>query len=192
MAIPILAGIGLGVNALSSLAGGIFGAGQKRQANRLERNNPLPIAQVNQNLLANVAQANQMAQVGLPQQQYNNALQQQQQAFAGGLRTLGRSGGTSNLATLLRGQNQGINNLNVADAQARQANQRLLMQQRGVLANEEQRVWNWNKAQPYLRTMQQVASLRNAGNQNMFGALGNLASAATQLGTASMTGNQTV
>ena len=189
MALPI-AGIALGVNALSSLAGSIFGSKQRKLASRIEAQNPLPLTQVNSNILQNVGLANQMAQVGLPQQQYNNALQQQQQALAGGLRTLSRGGGTANIATLLRSANQGINNLNVADAQARQQNQRLLMQQRQNLANEEQRVWNWNVANPYLRNMERVAQLRNAGNQNIFGALGNLSSGLTTLASSALGGNQ--
>lgn len=167
-------GIGAGIGLASSLIGGIFGGSQLRKANRLERNNVLPIAQVNSNILQNQAMARQMSQIGLASQQYNNALQQQQSNLSNVLNVSSRSGQNIPVAGLLRQANQATQNLNIQDAQARQQNQRLLMQQNQAVAQEEQRVWNWNKAQPYLRTAQQVASLRNAGTQNIFGALGNV------------------
>lgn len=170
MAFPLAAAIGAG----GALLGGVFGAFQTGKANRLERENTLPTAEINANILTNVAQAEQMAKIGLSQEQYNNTLQQQDQNLAAAIRTSSRSGRNTNVANILRQANIGTQNLNVADANARQQNQRTLMQQRGVLANEEQRVWNWNKAQPYLRMSQRIASLRQAGNSNIAGALGTL------------------
>lgn len=174
MALP-LAAIGLGLSAAGSLAGLGFGISQRAQARRLERNNQLPMTSVNNNILQNVAQAEQMARTGLPSQVYNNQLNQINTGLTAGLRQVGRLGSASSVASVLRGYNAGLGALNASDAQNMQANQRLLMQQRGLLANEQERVFNWNRAQPYLRTMQQVASLRNAGNQNIFGAIGNIA-----------------
>lgn len=162
--------IGTGANLLGSL----FGLSQTARANRLERNNPLPITQVNQNILANQLQARQMAQVGLAQEQYNQALQQQQNNLSNVLSSASRTGRNIPVAGILRQANQATQNLNVQDAMARQTNQRLLMQQNQNLANEQLRVWNWNKAQPYLRTAQQVASMRNAGIQNIFGGIGGI------------------
>lgn len=170
MAFPLSAAIGAG----GAVLGGIFGAFQTAKANRLEKNNNLPIAQTNANILSNVALAENMANVGLGQQQYNNTLEQQNQNLASVIRSSGRSGRNTNVANILRQANASTQNLNVADAQARMRNQGVLMQQRGVLANEEQRVWNWNKAQPYLRMSQRIASLRSAGNQNIAGAVGTL------------------
>lgn len=174
MALP-LAAIGLGLSAAGSLAGLGFGISQRAQARRLERNNQLPMTSVNNNILQNVAQAEQMARTGLPSQVYNNQLNQINTGLTAGLRQVGRLGSASSVASVLRGYNAGIGALNASNVQNMQANQRLLMQQRGLLANEQERVFNWNRAQPYLRTMQQVASLRNAGNQNIFGAIGNIA-----------------
>lgn len=170
MAFPLSAAIGAG----GALLGTAFGAFQTGKANRLERENTLPLATVNSNILSNVALAQNMANIGLSEQQYNNALMQQDQNLSAAVRASGRSGRNTNTANLLRQANAATLNLNAQDAQARQQNQRALMQQRGILANEEQRVWNWNKAQPYLRMSQRIASLRNAGNQNIAGGIGTL------------------
>lgn len=171
MALGIGTIVGLGAN----LLGGIFGAGQKAQANRLEKANRLPIAQVNQNIANNAALAKNLAQVGMAEQQYNNALTQQQQNLIGVLSSASRTGRNINVASILRQANQGTQNLNVADEQARRQNQLTSYGQNQALAQEQQRVWNWNIGNPYLKTAQQVASLRNAGNQNIFGALGGVA-----------------
>lgn len=168
-------GLGSILGGVGALAGIGFGIGQNSKAARLERNNVLPIATVNSNILQNQAMARQMSQIGLASQQYNNALQQQQGNLANVLSISSRSGQNIPVAGLLRQANQATQNLNVQDAQSRQQNQRLLMQQNQAVAQEEQRVWNWNKAQPYLRTAQQVASLRNAGTQNIFGGIGTIA-----------------
>lgn len=168
-------GIGTAIGLGSSLIGGIFGGLQRNQARKLERNNILPLQSVNSNILANQAMARQQAQVGLAQSQYNQIRNQQNGNLATVLSTASRTGRNIPVAGLLRQANIGTQNLNIQDAQARQQNQRLLMQQNGVIAQEEQRVFNWNKAQPYLRTAQQVASMRNAGTQNIFGGIGTIA-----------------
>lgn len=170
MAIPALA-IGVG----TSLLGSLFGLGQKTQARRLERNNIMPMAKVNENIATNLAQAKLMAQTGIAEQQYTNARNQQQQNLANILSFSSRTGRNIPVAGLLRQSNQATQNLNIADANARRQNQMLAMQQGQTMASEQQRVWQWNKANPYLRTAQQVAELRNAGNANIFGGLGNVA-----------------
>jgi hypothetical protein len=167
MALP-LAALGIGAN----LLGSAYGLFQGARANALERNNQLPVAQVNSLLAQNAAQARNMAQIGLSNTQYNNALQQNQNNLSTILASASRSGRNIPVAGLLRQANQATTNLNIQDEQARRQNQILSMQQNQTLAQEQQRVWNWNKAQPYLRTAQQVASMRNAGVQNIFNGIG--------------------
>jgi len=171
--------LGIGsIFGLGSAALGVgFGAVQKIQARNLEKKNKLPFATVNANIAKNAAIANNMANVGIASQQYNNARTQQDQNLANVLNVASRSGKNIPLAGILRQSDLASQNLNAQDQAARLGNQKFAIQQNGVLANEEQRVWNWNFAQPYLRTAQQVASLRNAGNQNIFGGL----SSATQM-----------
>ena len=172
----------LAAQGIGALAGLGFGLGQKRLARKLERNNKLPLTNVDPNIVNNVGLAEQMAQTGLSDRVYNNALTNLNTGLSAGTRAIGRMGGTSSVAATLRAFNQGVNNLAAQDQAAQQSNQRLLMQQRGALAAENQRVFNWNKAQPYLAMQQRIASLRNAGNQNIFGGFGALTTLAGGVG----------
>lgn len=167
MALPLALGLGIGANLLGSL----FGLGQTARASRIEKNNPLPLTQVNSLIQANQAQAKNMAQIGLAATQYNNALQQNQNNLSTVLASASRTGRNIPVAGILRQANQATTNLNIQDDQARRQNQLLSMQQNQNLADEQLRVFNWNRAQPYLRTAQQVASMRNAGIQNIFGGI---------------------
>lgn len=164
MAFPIaLAAAGLG---------GLFGVAQKLQASNIDRNNPFQARTVNSLIAGNAAQAQNQARIGIAEQQYNNALNQQNQNLANVLGTASRSGRNIPLAGLLRQGNLATQQLNATDAQARQQNQRFAMQQNQILAQEQQNVRSYNIEQPYMRRMQQAAELRNAGNTNIFGALG--------------------
>lgn len=169
MAIGALLGLG------TSLLGGIFGAIQKGKANRLERNTPRPDAEVSNSLLKNLAEAEQMATIGLPQEVYNNAFQNIQRNQSTAFRTASKTGGTTNIASILRASNDATMGLDMQDAERQRQNQLIEMQQRGVVAQDEQRVWDWNERQKYEQAMAQVAALRGAGNSNIMGAVGSVA-----------------
>lgn len=170
------------IGAGAGLLGSIFGIGQSIRARAIEKSNIRPFATVNANIAQNAAIANNMAQVGLPNQQYNQALQQQNQNLSSVLGTIGRNGRSANIAGILRQANLATQNLNVQDAVTRRQNQQIAMAQNQDLAQEQQRVWNWNFANPYLQRLQQVNQLRNAGTQNIFGGLGTIASIGIQGG----------
>lgn len=173
MALTGLIGVG------SGLASGIFGIGQRRRARRLERENIRPVYQPNSQIAQNLTDAQQMSRRGLPSQVYSNQLNQLQQGFSTGLRGLNRGGATPyNVATLLSGYNASIANLNSLDAQAREQNRRILFGAREAMAQEETRAFEINQLNPYLQTAQQVARLRGAGDQNIFGGLGLIAQTA--------------
>lgn len=168
MALPLLAlgGLQAGVGFLGGLL-------QRGQARRLEQANNRPVENVSQYLLRNQALAEQMASEGLARESYNNALNQQQQALATGLRTVGQRGNLStNVNSLVRNAQQGINQLGATDSQVRQQNRRALMNQNQVMAREEARLFNQNFLQPWQYTAQRAESLRRAGNNNIVGALG--------------------
>lgn len=180
MAFVAAAAIAAGAAGASAVFGIGNGISQKIKANRLEKNNIRPIDKVNNNFLQNTAQAEQMARGGLASRVYNNAMGGLDTGLTAGLRQIGRSGGVGSIASTLRAYGAGVNNLNAQDQAAQLQNQRLLMQQRGMLGQEQQRVFQFNKVNPFMERAQQVASLRNAGNQNIFGgiqALGNVAGA---------------
>lgn len=159
-------------------AGTLFGAAQTFAASRMERNNPFQARTVNSLIANNAAQAQNQAQIGIAQQQYNNARNQQAQNLATVLGTASRTGRNIPLAGLLRQGNLSTQQLNATDAQARQQNQRYAAQQNQVLAQEQQNVRSYNIEQPYLRRQQQAAETRSSGISNIFGGIG----AATSIG----------
>lgn len=168
----------LGLGALIGIGSTLLGIGkgisQNRKANRLERSNEFPVAEVNERLLENLNQAEMMANTGLSQEQYNQALQNINRAQNAGLRQASRQSGTGSIASILRSAGDSIVNLDVADAEARRQNQLLAMQQRNIVAQDETRVEDWNERQRYINTANQVAALRGAGQQNIFGGIGAL------------------
>lgn len=150
---PIGAGIG-------SLAGGLIGliagAGQKKKGRDL-LNQPHPTYHI-------PGEITQAANEGLPSEQYAQAMKniQRQQVAAqtsaqnlrAGLGMIGQSQQLSNDAGL---------SLDVANAQARQKNQR-------VLAQYKDKAWDWNVKDKYQRDYNYGMQLLGAGNQNtMFG-----------------------
>lgn len=158
----------------SSAIGLVSGLFRGRKARRMERENPYPVAETDSLLTENQARAQQMAQVGLPQAQYNLALQNIQRNQAGALRAAQTSGRPVNVASILGQTNQATLQLDAADAAARIQNQRLAMQQNSALAAENQRVWNWNEAQRYQELAGRIAQLRAAGQQDLWGGIGML------------------
>ena len=161
---------------------GLFGSG-KGKLRALQ--NTRPIEQVNSNIVKNNAMAEKMANEGLPAEQYNNILQGVNRNLSGGIRTLGRSANPSaGLNSLVRAQNDAILSLGSQDAQAKINNRRFAFGTRTALANEQNRVFDWNKRQKYLEEANAAAGQIGAGRQNAMGALTDL----SQLGQAYITG----
>lgn len=180
-----------GLGSLISGAVGLIGGGiqlltgnsQRRQANRLEASNVLPRAEINPYILQNLAFANQRAAQGLPAEQYNLALQNIGRNQASVLRQFQRGGASTSLASILRGTNDATLQLDATNAQARQQNQLYADQARLTAAQEQQRVWEWNEAQPYLRNLERIGQLRQSGNQNFFGGLGTILNTGLNVGS---------
>ena len=165
----------LGISALGSV---LQGASQRRQARELEAQNVRPQYTPSPQLAENRALALQQSRVGLPEQVYNNQLNQIQQNFATGLRQIGQRGNTAvNTNSLVSGVNQSVQNLNALDAQARQQGTLNLMQANTALSNERRGIFQDNLNQ-YMFNAQNIASMRRAGTQNIFGGLGILAQGA--------------
>lgn len=177
MALPLLA--------LAPIATTLFGIGkgllQGRKASVLERQNIRPTATVNSNIVRNVGDASIAAQTGLTDRVYNNALGQLNTGLNAGARQIGRMGGTASVASTLQAYNQGINNLAAQDQQAQIQNQNRLYGARNTLANEQQRVWNWNEGGRYNEMAQRIAQLRGVSQQNVFNGLTTLATQAENL-----------
>lgn len=153
---------------------GLFGTASGKQ---MARNNIFPDEAVNQNLIQNSAEADAMAREGMPSQQYNQQAQGILKNQAGGVRLLNRSSNpTSGVAGLVRAGDDATENLNVQDAVDRTNNEKFAIGQRGILAGEQNRVFDWNNRQRYLQNAQAAAQTISAGRQNTFGALDGLSS----------------
>lgn len=165
------------IGGAASLIGGLFGASQRRKANKLAAETVAPEATINPEIVENRAIAQQMAQVGLPQAQYNLALQNINRNRAGALRAVSTSGRPSTIASILRASDDAVARLDAADAAARMANQRTLMGANTALAGERNRLFNWDREQ-YLMALQQIAGMRQSGTNNLMGAIGLLGNVA--------------
>lgn len=172
MALPLLP---LAIAAAPSFIKGVSGIFGTARGKKLARQNQFPNEAVNQNLIQNAAMAEQMSRVGTPQQQYNNQMQAIDRNQTAGVRMLNRSANPSaSAASLVRQGNIASNQINAQDAQERVGNQRLAMQQRGILAGEERRIFDVNKRQRYLQNAAAAAEAIGAGRQNFNNALGEL------------------
>lgn len=166
-----------GAAALPQVVKGISGLFQIGKGNRLARQNIRPTQVVNPLIAQNNAMAENNALVGLPQQQYNLINQGIQRNQAGGYMSLGRSANPSaGLAGLVRSGNDAILNLGAQDANARMQNERFAFGTRSALANEQNRVWDWNSRRKFQEQAAAAQALQGAGRQNEMGALDGLSS----------------
>lgn len=183
-------GVAAAIAAGSALYGVGKGIAQGSQANKIDKNNPRPTYQIPQEYLDNVNMARQMAQVGLPQQQYNNQLNQIGTNQAGGIQALGRSANPgSGIASLVRASNDAGNTLNAQDAAARQANQRFYIGENGVLGQQKLAQQQYNKFDKYTEQFNKSAALRGAANQNIQNGINGASSAALGLASVSNGGS---
>lgn len=163
--------------AVPSILKGISGIADIFGGNRRAKNNIRPITQVNENYQKNVDMAESMGRTGLPSEQYNRSFQNIGRNQAVALNALGRSSNPSaGINSLLRGSNDAVMGLDAQDANARLQNQRFAFGQRSALAQEQQRVWDWNKKSRYQEEANVAGQQIGSGKQNIMGALNNLSS----------------
>lgn len=164
--------IGAGLAGFGAILKGVTAISQNAKANRIDRANRLPIEQVQSEYFKNVADAENMAQVGTPSQQYNNSINNISRNFAGGLRRF--NGRNQSLASMIRASNDATRQIDVDDINNRTRNRFNLFQQRNILAQQKNNVFDWNKKQPYIANLAKAEALRGAGTQNLMGAFNDL------------------
>jgi hypothetical protein len=171
------AGVAIGAGVLKGV-GGILQSGKGRKmAKRLID----PGYKIPKGFAQNLAIAENLAQSGMPAEQYNKAQQDINRAGTAGVRAIGRSSNPSaGVASLFRGQTDAFNNLNVANANARRQNILNAMGYRRDFANQELAKQQYGQ-QKYFNEMNQANALKGAGMQNMFGGLTDIGSAAATL-----------
>ena len=109
-----------------------------------------------------------MAQLGLPQAQQNNALNQINASQAAGLATAQRSANPGAAISNVTGQtNAALNNLSSEDSQARQNNQRYFIDQNTQLGGQKLQQQQANVFDPYTQHYNEMQAYRGAGQQNI-------------------------
>lgn len=170
------------IGGASTLYGLGKGISQNAKANAIDKNNTRPTYAIPNEYKENVNIARQMAQVGLPQQQYNNQQNAILRNQAGGMQTLGRSANVgSGVAALVRASNDAENTLNAQDAAARQQNQRFLVGQNSALGQQKLAQQQYNKFDKYTENFNRAQGLRGASNANIQNAVSGAVGMATGL-----------
>lgn len=171
----IIAGVG-------SLAQGISGLSQQKRAKKMMRNLKDPGFQIPEEYKANVAQAEQLARLGMPSEQYNLASTNIQRGTQAGLRQLGRmSNPFAGIAGLARTQTDALANLDAANAAARRQNILGAMGARSQLAQAKLAQQQYGQ-QRFFEQMNQAQALQGAGMQNVAGALSGLGNIGMMVG----------
>lgn len=152
------------------------------KGNKLAKQNIRPTYEIPKEFQQNLAIAENMAKIGLPQQEYNRAQQNFQRNQASALRQFGRMGNPRGLAGIVRAGNDATMGLDVADAQARMSNQRNAMGYRSQIGQQQLAKQQWDKFQLFGEKADAAAALQGAGRQNVMGGLTEL----SQLGQMAM------
>jgi hypothetical protein len=183
MAFIVTSAIIAGGSALYGIGSGIA---KNAKANSIDKNNQRPTYSIPKEFAENVSLAKQMAQIGLPQQQYNNQLNAIGRNQASGLQTIGRSANPgTGVAQVVRASNDANNNLNAQDAAARQSNQRFFIGQNQNMAQQQLAKQQYDKFDNYTENFNRAQSLRGAANQDFNGAVNAASNVATGLAMAS-------
>ena len=171
-----LGGAALGgiISGVGSLLGGIFGGGQKRKARKMLAGLKDPGYQIPKEFEQNLAQAENMARVGMPSEQYNLAGTNIQRGTQAGLRQLGRmSNPFAGIAGLQRGQNDAFAQLDAQNAATRRQNMLGAMGARSQLAGQKLAQQQYGQ-QRYMDQVNQANALMGAGMQNQGSAIGGI------------------
>lgn len=178
--VAVSAGIGA-AGLLYSVGKGIA---QDKQASDIEKANKRPTYQIPQEFYQNLNIADQLSHVGIPQQQYNNAVNSINQSQASGIAALNRSANPgAGLSSIVGQTNQANANLNAQDADARLNGLREAMQYRGQLAQQKLAAQQYNQFDKYTEDYNKAASLQTAANGNFQNAFNSASTAAGALAT---------
>jgi len=174
------------VSAGVGIASGLYGIGksisQSSQANKVKT--ARPSYQIPQEFMQNAALAKNMAQIGMPQQQYNNQQNAINSNQASGIQALNRSANPgSGIASVVRASNDANNNLNAQDAMARQQNQRYFIGQNAQLGQQRLAQQQYNDFDRYTENYNESAALKGAANQNLQNGVNGLSNVAMGLAT---------
>ena len=164
------------ISAAPAALKGIQGLFQGAKGAKLAKRNIRPTYEIPKEFQQNLAIAENMGRVGLPQQQYTQGLQNIQRSQTAGLRQLGRMGRGGSVAGLARAGMDATLGLDVADANARMRNQQSAMGYRSLMGQQQLAKQQYDKFAKYEEEAAAAEALQGAGRQNVMGGLSDLAS----------------
>ena len=133
-----------------------------------QKRNNRPTYQVPDEVKQNLSLSQQMAMQGIPEEQRQNYIDNIQRTSATSLRNLGsRNSGLAGVAQVQQQQNNAYQQLFGMDAQARQANQKGVLDQNQNLANYKDQAFQVNQVNPYYEKTAKNEALMGAGLQNI-------------------------
>ena len=172
MPLPLLAaaGIAQGVGGLIKL---FSGNSQKNQGQRLlDQIGDSPNEVVPEEVLQNQRMAQTRAKLGLPSEQYAQAMQNIQRQQLGQLKGANdRRGGLAALSGIGQGYNDSMLKLDVQNANARMNNEKTLYGINNQVGNWKDKIWGNNVRDKWNRKYSYGMSLKGMGNQNFMSGL---------------------
>jgi hypothetical protein len=164
----------LGAAAIMGLIGsGVQSAVGAYQAIRAASiKNDRPVRTIPPEIEQNLNQAQIQALQGMPDEQYNQTMQNFQRNLAFGARTLqDRNQAIGGVAGLVQGANDAALGLGVQDANMRRQNQQQLMGARQDMANQRMANWDWNERQKFQENAAAKSNLAGGAIANVTGAV---------------------
>ena len=159
--------IGTGLNA----GLGIY---QAYKGNQMAKNAVRPEYEIPQEIRDNLTDAEIQAMEGLPAAQKNVLMQNIQRSSQASMDALDdRKSGLAGMAKLQQNELDAYANLAGMNAQAQVSNQQNLQAQRGVMANYEDKSFQYNQDDPYQAQVAAAEAMKGAGIQNVSGAINN-------------------
>lgn len=141
---------------------------QEKKADDLQKSLKNPIDQIPQEFYQNRELARQMAEIGMPSQQYNNNVNNINQNQATAISAAQKTNNPSSaIAAITRQSNQAKGKLDAEDAQARQNNQRYFIQENSQLGKRKDEQEQANVFDPYTRDFNQMQAYRGSAQTGL-------------------------
>lgn len=173
-----------------ALTKGVIGAVKNAKANKAARENVRPTYQIPEEYNQNLRMAQQMAQVGLPQQQYNNAFNNINRNQSGALNVLSNTANAgAGLASIVRAGNDATMNLDAQDANARVNNQGRVFAANSALGGQKLAAQQWNSLDKYKENAAAIRGQKQAAQQDINGAIGDVANLGVTAAMGGLGGN---
>jgi hypothetical protein len=159
------------LNLIPSIFQGITGMSQLSKAKKIEAQNPRPEAEIAPSVdkLVNYAYGQTLNQDIPGGEMYRNEIKG---ATAAGMNAASQLGSGAEaygaLGQMVGREQDQFGQLAKLTAQQVQQSKGEYMNTLGTKAQEENRVWDWNQAQPYLQAAQMAAQLRDSGMKNLY------------------------